>query len=191
MQKKKIQKNRGYTIIEMMIAISVFLVIITVGMGSLLNTSLIHSRSQNTRSVVDNLSFMMEEMSRNLRTGYNYHCGSFGSGPRDCTGDRILSFTASDSSQWAYVINTGSPSSILRSVNGVSGPYINLLPSDVTIDFNSSPYPFVVTGSGVGDNKQPFVTIRLSGKITDKNGVVTPFSLQTSVSQWLLDREGL
>src|SRR3972149_4215789 len=73
--KLKIENCKGgYTIIETMIAISLFLVIIMAGMGELLNANLLHQKSQNMRSIIDNLSFIMEDMSRNLRTGSKYYC---------------------------------------------------------------------------------------------------------------------
>ena len=64
----------GFTLIETMIAVSIFTIIVTIGMSSVLNASLIHNKSQDMRSIIDSLSFTMEDMSRNLRTGYNYHC---------------------------------------------------------------------------------------------------------------------
>ena len=64
----------GYTIIETMIAITLFIIIVMAGMGALLNANLLHQKSQDMRSIVDNLSFVMEEMSRNLRTGFDYQC---------------------------------------------------------------------------------------------------------------------
>src|ERR1700759_4646719 len=64
----------GYTIIETMIAVSLFIIIVMTGMGSLLNANLLHQKSQSLRSIMDNLSFVVEDMSRNLRVGYNYHC---------------------------------------------------------------------------------------------------------------------
>src|SRR3989338_2009574 len=68
--------NAGYTIIEMMVAISVFLVVVMSVMNALLNANVIHNKSEDMRSVLDNLSFIMEDMSRNLRTGSNYRCFS-------------------------------------------------------------------------------------------------------------------
>ena len=71
MQNKN-NKQTGYTIIETMISVSLFLIIITIGMGALLNANLLHQKSRDMRSIMDNLSFIMEDMSRNLRTGYDY-----------------------------------------------------------------------------------------------------------------------
>ena len=62
-----------------MISISLFIVIVMTGMGALLNANLIHQKSQDMRSIMDNLNFIMEDMSKNLRTGYNYRCYTGGS----------------------------------------------------------------------------------------------------------------
>ena len=63
---------------------------------------------------------------------------------------------------------------------------MQLTPDEVVINSISS---FSVLGAEPppGDSQEPFVTIRLVGKITTQN-VTTPFSLQTSVSQRLIDK---
>ncbi|KKS11172.1 hypothetical protein A2643_01825 [Candidatus Nomurabacteria bacterium RIFCSPHIGHO2_01_FULL_39_220] len=198
---------KGYTIIETMIAVSLFLVIIMAGMGALLNANLLHNKSQNMRSIMDNLSFIMEDMSRNLRTGYNYRCYSGGairsdiSVPNNCDSGWGIFFEQQDGDlynspnnpgsgyyygdQWAYYI--GNDAKIYKS-SDYAGGFIPLTPDEVKID----PYPtsyFIVSGTdpfSAGNTEQPFVTIKLSGTITFKN-IVTPFSLQTSVSQRQLD----
>ncbi len=200
---QNINNNRnGYTIIETMVAVSLFIVVVMAGMGALLNANLLHRKSQNMRSIMDNLSFVMEDMSRNLRTGYNYHCFVAGdtipsstsavvSTPKSCANGWALAFEyaygvpANNDDQWVYYIdNTG------KIFKSTQGPYIvsnffQLTPDEVVIDPASS---FAVMGAeGVAVNsQQPFITIKLIGRITFKN-VVTPFSLQTSVSQRLAD----
>ena len=158
----------GFTIIETMIAIALFSVIITVGSGSLLSALSLYNKSQNMRSVIDNLSFIMEDISRNLRTGYNYNT----------VGTTQISFTASDGNLWIYKIDS---TNIEKSIGG--GAWIPLNSSEITFAAGSG---FTVTGVAVGDNLQPFVTIKLIGEINKKN-IITPFSLQTSVSQRRLD----
>src|SRR5690349_21503437 len=74
MNKKVTTKQEGFTIIETMISVALFIVITTVGMGALLNGNLLYQKSQDMRAIIDNLNFTMEDMSRNLRTGYNFHC---------------------------------------------------------------------------------------------------------------------
>jgi len=166
MQKINLQKNSGFTIIETMIAVSIFLIVVTIGIGSLLNTTLLQSKSQDMRSIMDNLSFIMEDMSRNIRTGYNYGGGGM-----------QISFTSFDNIPYAYNIES---SQINKFIDGVSFP---LSSSEISFKSGSG---FTIVGATPGDDLQPFVTIKLVGEITSK-GVVTPFSLQTSVSQRLVD----
>ena len=189
MQNKNNNKN-GYTIIETMIAISLFLVVIMIGMGALLNANLVHRKSQDMRSIMDNLSFIMEDMSKNLRTGYNYHCSDnlsdFGT-PLSCTsGGTVIAFEPTDDNPandiWIYYF--GGNGKIYKSTNGLTGSPTQLTPDEVVIDSVSS--FFVIGAESPPDTQQPFVTIRLIGEITYK-GIKTPFSLQTSVSQRLID----
>jgi len=194
----------GYTIIETMISVSLFLIIVMVGMNTLLNANLLHQKSQDMRSILDNLSFIMEDMSKNLRTGSDYYCitgtdnlaavNTAKSG-QSCWG---IAFEPSGgnvgsnpSDQWVYYIGTNGIDSNIRIFKSVQGPYmqssfIQLTSDEVVLDPVSG---FSVLGAespATGDQQQPFVTIRLVGTITSK-GVVTPFSLQTSVSQRNID----
>jgi len=172
-------KGGGFTIIETMVAISLFLVIVMAGMGSLLNANLLHHKSADMRSIMDNLSFIMEDMSRNLRTGYNYVS----------TSSSKISFEYQDgdptnpNDQWVYRIVSDKVEKSIKS--GATGSWIQLTPTEVKIGSGSG---FTVSGQTLGDEDQPFVTIKLSGTITTKDGVETPFSLRTSVSQRKLDK---
>lgn len=213
MQNKKNNKN-GYTIIETMIAISIFLIIIAVGMDALLNANLVHRKSQDMRSIMDNLSFIMEDMSKNLRTGYDYRCinnngdldpsliGIAQSG-QSCLGiafEYANGNPADDTDQWVYKIDSdnGETFNISKSTDSAQS-FVKLNPEEVlitNIDQVSGVRVsgFVITGAeppnptdGSGDHLQPLVTIRLTGEIKSKDGLTTPFSLQTSVSQRLID----
>jgi hypothetical protein len=193
------QKNNGYTIIETMIAVSLFLIIVVTGMGALLNANLINQKSASARSIMDNLSFVMEDMGRNLRTGYTYRCvtGVFSSinitTPRSCASGGAIAFenafgnSSLSSDQWVYKVesqNAGITYNLYKSVDSGT-TWVQLNPTEVVIDSVSG---FTVVGAEPppGNLTQPFVTIKLSGRITVKN-VVIPFVLQTSVSQRLVD----
>ncbi|MFA4975273.1 MAG: hypothetical protein WC839_02800 [Candidatus Paceibacterota bacterium] len=213
MYKLKLQKNiniRGYTIIETMIAVSIFLIIIAVGMDALLNANVVHTKSQDMRSIMDNLSFIMEDMSKNIRTGYNYRCINSiddlsdlnivkAKSGQSCWG---IAFEYANGNpndyrdQWVYKIDSedgGGIFNISKSTDSVDGvrSFVKLNSEEVIIDGVKS--SFVITGAeapeveGVGDQQQPFVTIKLVGEIRSRNNLITPFSLQTSVSQRLID----
>jgi hypothetical protein len=154
-------------------------------LGSVLNANLLHKKSQNMRSIMDNLSFIMEDMSRNLRVGYDYHCIDDGNlvlvNPHSCDAGGGISFKSSIGGQWVYYISGAGK--IFKSVDG-GITSIQLTPDEINISSASS---FIVEGAlPPPDTRQPYVTIKLVGSIT-YNGVVSPFSLQTSVSQRQID----
>ena len=197
----KLQRSGGYTLIETMIAISLFIIIIMAGMGALLNANLLHQKSQSMRSIMDSMSFSMEDISRNLRTGYNYHCINGADlelstittpiADGSCWG---IAFEYQDGSsttsndQWVYFVGkylSDPISGIYKSTNG-GASFVKLTPDEVVIDSTLSSFSIVGAQPPPGDTKQPFVTIKLVGKISFKN-IETPFSLQTSVSQRVID----
>jgi type II secretory pathway pseudopilin PulG len=196
MTRKNNKINTGYTIIETMITVSIFLIVVVIGMGAILNTNLIHNKSQNMRSIMDSLSFIMEDMSRNIRTGYNYRCVSnlsdlsvavigtplSGSSCQGIAFEFSTGNSLDNNDQWVYYISGGN---IIKWNQGndhtLLSNYDQLTPDEVIIDQVGA---FSVLGAlpGSVDNQQPLVTIKLVGHINFQN-TITPFSLQTSVSQ--------
>jgi len=196
----------GYTIIETMISISLFAVVVVTGMGAFLNANVLHEKSQDQRSIMDSLSFVMEDMSRSLRTGYEYRCtpsaGSISTGnPLSCDSGWAIAFkpqdydpaSATNNKYWIYAITSfpiGSPAGIWKSTDSGAN-WVKLTPDEVVID-PAQTYAFSVLGAeppspSFSNRQQPLVNIKLIGKIVYKNNVETPFSLQTSVSQRLID----
>jgi hypothetical protein len=108
--------------------------------------------------------------------------------PRSCALGWAIAFEISEGDtstyddQWAYYISNDGK--IFKSTDGANN-FIQLTPNEVTIDTISS---FSVLGakSPPSDTQQPLVLIKLIGSITTKN-ITTPFSLQTSISQRMLD----
>src|SRR5680860_894022 len=72
---KKIN-NKGFTLIELMVATSVFTVVMLIAMGSLIITSDAAKKAQTLNFTMDNLNFAMESMTRSLRMGTDYYCSS-------------------------------------------------------------------------------------------------------------------
>ena len=194
---QRIKKESGYTIIETMIAVSIFIVVVMTGMTALINANLVHEKSQDMRSIVDGLSFAMEEISRNLKVGYNYHCidetpdGLFsGSNTHSCENGSGISFETSlpGGGRWTYFLDYDPADGKMKVFKYKDGGTTSfpLTPDEVAIDSVSG---FSVLGAeppADGDQQQPFVTIRLVGTI-DWKGTNTPFSLQTSASHRLID----
>jgi prepilin-type N-terminal cleavage/methylation domain-containing protein len=190
--------KRGFTLIEMMVAVGIFAIAMTIALGSLLALAESDRKAETFKSVINNLNFSLESMSRTIRTGSTYHCDA-SSVPltiaRDCaaTGATSVAFQAADSTQGtvAYCLGNGSTCSttgtaILRSVNG--GTYASITSPEVVI----TSLLFYVTGAAEAPSTiQPKVTILITGRVLSApNSTVkqTTFNLQTSVTQRLYDR---
>jgi prepilin-type N-terminal cleavage/methylation domain-containing protein len=188
------KKDKGFTILEVMVAVALFVVIVTFGIGALLNANTVHKKNEKIRSLMDNLNFIVEDMSRNMRTGDSFKCGT-GSIPlslADCpNGGNILAFNnANIAGSWVYAISddTSFPpyNNIYKSTTGDLSQAVQLNPEDIEFDDDSG---FIVSGAlaAPGDTEQPYIIIKLSGKIFYKGEEVMPFSVETSVSQRLAD----
>lgn len=68
--------TRGFTLIEMIVALGVFALVITIAIGALLSLIATNQRLQAEQSVMTNLAFALDSMTREIRTGYNYVCVS-------------------------------------------------------------------------------------------------------------------
>jgi len=190
MKKIRAQKNKGITLIEVMISSALFSVVMLISIGSLLAVSDSNRKSALTRTVMDNLNLAMESMARNLRLGYNYHCDGLNpinpTSPANCPeGNISVAFegykgnTSNPADQIIYRLNNGQ---IERSTDG-GGTYMTLTSPELSID----KLLFYVTGALPGDNAQPRVVIVLGGSAEFKGAIKTDFKLQTTVSQRRID----
>jgi len=204
--RKVLSEAKGYTIIETMIAISLFTIIVISGMGALMSANAIHQKSQGMRSIMDNLSFITEDISRNLRTGSRYHCLEIGesfpalanelSDPKSCEGggwaiafEPPLGNPGNPGDQWVYYISDDG-----KIFKAAGGPYegenfVQLTPDEVVIDSGASGFTVIGAESPLvgADRRQPFAIIRLVGTITYREDIATPFFIQTAVSQRQVD----
>lgn len=185
----------GFTLIEMMISAGLFTIIILIGIGAVLTVTSVHKKNQKLRSVVDTISFAMEDMARNARLGSMYNCGGMGDCPpwgyefsfEEVYGNQ----TPNDGDEFVYRMvqsQNGNYYTLEKSEFGLTSAdsdFYQLLPREVEVDMDKS--GFMVQGSVAGDNIQPYVRIRLAGEI-DYRGVKTPFVLETTISQRQIDQ---
>ena len=66
----------GFSLIEIIVALGLFTVVITVAVGALLAMVGTNQQSQREQSVMTNLSFALDSMTREIRTGSKYYCAS-------------------------------------------------------------------------------------------------------------------
>ena len=187
-----LKKNSGFTLIELMVATTLFTFIMLMGVGSLIVSSNSAKASQKLRTAVDNVNFAMESMTRELRTGTYYECEvnsvnlSNTNTVADClSGGNIIAFipqqVPSSPLRVAYELNPrGDGTNSLQRCE-----YINSATNCadvVSTDVNIQSLTFYVRGSSLTDGIQPSVKILVKGVVTLK-GVDTPFILQSMASQ--------
>jgi prepilin-type N-terminal cleavage/methylation domain-containing protein len=68
------KNNSGFTLIEMIVSLGVFSVVVTIAVGAILVLISTNQKLQAEQSVMTNLAFALDTMTREIRTGYNYYC---------------------------------------------------------------------------------------------------------------------
>jgi prepilin-type N-terminal cleavage/methylation domain-containing protein len=88
-------KQTGFTLIEIIVSLALFSVVITIAVGALLILIASNRQLQNEQSVLSNLSFALDSMTREIRTGSNYYCAANDSASFGTPGNRIFASTGS------------------------------------------------------------------------------------------------
>ena len=183
-----IRLNRGFTLIEMMVSVALFSVVMLVGMSSLFTLVSENKRAQALNSVITDLNFTLESMSRTIRTGYAYGCSAVGT---DCPGGRnhLRFTTVIDGTEHRVQYRFRRTTSrgyverhLLNVSTGASQGWVNITSSNVDI----KEFDFFLFGASNTDQYQPRVMIALSGTAVsrEKN---SDFSIQTTITQRVID----
>lgn len=73
---KKDKQDWGFTLIEVMVSVSLFAMVMTLSLGAVLSIVDGNKKAQAINSVANNLNFAVESMVRDIKTGYAYTCRS-------------------------------------------------------------------------------------------------------------------
>jgi len=194
---KSYKLKAAFTLVEMLIAFGIFAIIMVVSVGSLISLMDANSRAQHLKTLVNNLHFAFENMSRNIRTGTLYHCdiarGS-SSQPRECPekGATSLAFTSRTGALTIYQLNAmgyidrtvGSESAVPITAPEVKVETLRFYVDGACPVRNTGVNQIDCPGS---DSEQPRVLIVAKGVMTGRGGIESRFDIQTLVSQRQLD----
>jgi prepilin-type N-terminal cleavage/methylation domain-containing protein len=75
----KQKSQSGFTLIEMIVSLGVFSIVVMIAVGALLMLVATNEQLQGEQSVMTNLSFALDSMTREIRTGTHYYCTASGS----------------------------------------------------------------------------------------------------------------
>lgn len=182
----------GFTLIEMMVAVSIFAMVMLIGVGALLSLVEANRRAQSLNSVINNLNAALEGISRSVRVGTDYHCGAWNdltglSVPKDCvSGGELLAFESSggdrnnSTDQVLYRLNR-TTNRLERSLDAGSS-WVALTAPEVAIEN----FTFYVLGSANTDDVQPRVIINIKGSASTGK-ITSNFHVQATVAQRIID----
>lgn len=154
-------KRKGFTLIEIMVASSIFIIVMFIAVGAILSLVNGNRKAQALSSVVSNLNVSLDSMVREIRTGSNY---SFPGNPKS-----TIQFTNADGNTTRYSL---SESSIEKLVTNGS----------ITLETGAITAPDVIITSMIftaAPTTQPEVLLQINGNVA----TTTPFTLQTTISQ--------
>lgn len=79
---KRHKNQKGFTLVEMMVAVSIFVIVAFIVVSTLLTMSYAYKKAQKMRLIMDNFNFALQAMSLNIREGIGYE--SCNSGDNSC-----------------------------------------------------------------------------------------------------------
>ncbi len=186
--------TRGFSLIEVLVSLSLFTIVMTISVGVLMILIDSNARAQNMQEVMTNLSFALDSITREIRTGSDYFCGGVselptsGESAMNCpTGSEALSFNEGGQS----LTSEASSRRIALRLNNEAierrlgdGAWVPITSDDIAVH----EIRFIVTGVTRSDADSPTVTLYVKGEAGDEeDGTDSEFNVQATVVQQLLD----
>lgn len=163
-----LQTNKGFTLLELIVAIGVFSAVISASTGIFISTITAQRKAIALQNVQDNIRFAAESMAKEIRTGKTFSVNA--------QGGSQLNFTNAAGASVIYRLS--GTAAIEKSSDGGA----NFLP--ITADnIEVASLKFYLTGEIEGDGLQPKITITV--KTRSKNVKIaeqSEMNLETTIS---------
>lgn len=187
----------GFTLIELMVSLSLFVVVVLAVVGSLYSVNQSARKAASMRAVLDNINFASDVIARTIRTGSNIICAPYSAV------DLVTPGSASNNHNCPMADQSPSNDIIVKNTFGVDnyvefaqrgtslqkrtkasladawGDWVTMTGPEVSV----TNVFFYVDGANVDDGLQPSVIIFIRGTVTAIDGEVVPFAIQTMASQ--------
>lgn len=172
--KHKTFLNKGVTLIELVVALGLFGVAMTIAGGMVLSVLRAQSRAEAIRATMNNLGFAFEMMSKEIRTGTNF------SGI-----DGVYNYIDFSNAVGDQVVYDSSAGRLYKSCSGGCGgdPHGPLPLTDPKITVTR--LRFIIKGGDPNDDVQPQIIVIMGVSYGEKDP--SEFHLQTTISQRRID----
>ncbi len=77
--------STGFTLIEIMVAVSIFVVVAMIATGAFITANRINQRAQALQRIMDNLNFALDDIAFKIQKGTDFSCGTTAGGAARCT----------------------------------------------------------------------------------------------------------
>jgi len=168
------KEKKGFTILETIVALGIFSVIIALTTNGFIRALRTQSQASSFAYVNDNLSTVIEQMTREVRTGSDICFNT-----TTCPNNSTLSFVNAAGQTVTYCsMNNeiervvGSKCSVGNEITG-SRVYISYL-------------RFIIATNGTGDGYPPRVTILIGARPNDQASSMFNVNMQTTVSSRII-----
>ncbi|HUY62400.1 MAG TPA: type II secretion system protein [Candidatus Paceibacterota bacterium] len=173
----RIPVRSGFTLIELMVAVGLFAVVMTIATGAYLIMIGADREAHAVTTGINNLSFALEDMTRTIRTGFDYCLGT----TNTCSGTDFSFSDATDppGDYIKYFLNsTTNGIDQYDSRTGATTPL-----TDSSVDITSLLFTsYNAQTVRQGDYGQARVTIVISGQISYGHGKTQYFTVESSAT---------
>lgn len=196
MRKQSLQS--GFTLVELLVSLALFTIVVVAAVGSLYTINQASVKVNAMRTVLDNLNFATESMSRTIRTSSSIICGGvsnltqsqpncpFGNSNGPAQEISFVSTLAGSTGGLDYrrVSIPGSTTGAheIQKCAVQNNTLLNCV-AVTAPEMNVTQLYFYVDGVGANDGKQPSVTMIMQGVANAGTGNIAPFAVQTFISQ--------
>ena len=177
-EKFKNQKfTTGFTLIELMVSVSIFLIVAFVVTSVFITALDAYRKAKQISFLVDNLNYSFDRMVINLREGTDYVVSGNPPGTR-------INFKDLEGNIHIYSLfglSAGEKNYIIECTPNMDPPNCSQL-TDEKINIDKLTFTEYPTPSSGGSVRPPMVRINAQSTITQRN-IVTTINLQTTVTQ--------
>ncbi len=164
-------QKKGFTLIEMLVAVALFSIVLIIAMGSIITIVDVNRKSQSLTTVMNDLNFALENVTRSIKTGDLDSGLKRGTDYIDYEAITVTPQEAAPGEEITYALDEGK---ITRNDVAITSDQIHIDKLVFRVFWNDN-------------NRQPRVLMMVDGVASTSQKISSRFTIQTTVSQRDLD----